>query len=216
MENKQINAQVRSEFGKNVNRRLRSEGFIPAVLYSHGESESIKIADKDFFKLFKGQVSESVIFDIKITDKKDDNEYMAFVKSYQLDPISDEVVHLDLFKVTKGEKIQTNIPIEIIGTSEGVRRGAILEVDSREIEIECLPKDLPEKIEVDITGLDEGDSIHANELNLSESLKLLSNPDLVIVSVHAAKIYEEEVEEEEDILEEGEGAAEEAEASTEE
>jgi large subunit ribosomal protein L25 len=211
MERRQLNIEPRtkSETGKNQNNRLRAAGYIPGILYSHGQSESIKITKKDFFHLFKGRVSESVIFYLVYKDKTADDELQAFVKKYQVDPVTDEVIHLDLFKVTKGEKIHTNIPIEVVGTAIGVKRGGQMEIYTREIEIECLPKDLPEKIQVDVSELAEGDSIHAKSVNLGEDIKLLSNPELVLVAVHATRITAEEVEEVEAV--EGEVAAEEAE-----
>jgi len=190
---KSINAELRSETKKNNCNRIRSDGFIPAVIYSHGKSESLKISKKDFFKLFKGNISESVIFDINITNKKDDSEMMAFVKDYQYNPVTGEIIHLDLFKVTKGEKIQTQVHIEISGSPKGVKLGGILEVENREIFIECLPMDLPEKISLNVNDLDIGQTIHAKDLNLGASVKLLSNPDAVICGVHLAKVVEEPV-----------------------
>ena len=193
MENRQLKVETRTERGKNENYRLRERGYIPAVLYSHGETESIKIMEKDFFKLFKGRVSESIIFDVKFKDKDEAEESQAFVRDYQKDPITDKVLHLDLFKVTKGEKIHTHIPIEVVGTSAGVKRGGTMEIYNREIEIECLPKDLPEKISVDVSALLEGDSIHTRDINLGEFVTILSNPDMVIVAVHVTREVEEEV-----------------------
>jgi len=209
MESKNLNAELKPEKGKNVNRRLRDAGFIPAVIYSHGECDAIKIKQKDFFQLFRGQISESVIFDLKITDKKEDSEMMAFVKAYQIDPVTDEIVHLDLFKVTKGEKINTQVPIEIVGTPKGIKLGGMLEVSERVIEVECLPKDLPEKLVVDVTELLIDDSIHAKDIDLGEDVKLMSTPDAVIAAVHTVKIIEEEVAEEEEAEEVAEDASEE-------
>lgn len=200
MERRQLNVESRTETGKNANNRLRAAGYIPAVLYSHGTAEAIKIVEKDFFKLFKGHVSESIIFDLNFKDKNAADEYQAFVKDYQKNPVTDEVLHLDLFKVTKGEKIHTRIPVAIVGTSIGVKRGATMEVYSREIEVECLPMDLPEKIQVDVSDMVEGDAIHAKDIKLGDAVLLLSNPDDVIVAVHVTRVAVE--------AEEGEGAAE--------
>ncbi len=199
MQDKSLNVELRTEKGKNANRRLRDSGYIPAVLYSHGESESIKVDKKDFFTLFHGHISESVIFDLKYKDNADLKQ-MAFVKDYHLDPVSGEVLHLDFFKVTLGEIIHTNVPIEIIGTPVGLKMGGLLEVTERELEIECLPKDLPGKIEVDVTELDVGDSIHAEDLNIGDAVTLMCSGDTVIAAVHMAKVAkaaegEEEAEE---------------------
>ncbi|MBN1531561.1 MAG: 50S ribosomal protein L25 [Spirochaetes bacterium] len=212
MERRHLNVEIRTERGKNENVRLRQSGYIPAILYSHGESESIKVAQKDFFTLFKGRVSESVIFDIIYKDKSGTEGLQAFVKDYQKNPITDEIIHLDLFKVTKGERIHTHIPVEIVGHSAGVKRGGTMEIYNREIEIECLPKDLPEKVSVDVTEMLEGDTVHAKDIVLGDDVKLLSSPDLVIVAVHATRVTTEaEPSEGEEAAEGAEGAATEAE-----
>ena len=193
MSAKTLIAESRDERGKNANRRLRAEGFIPAVLYSHGESEALKIQEKEFFKLFHGHISESVIFDVKISGG---SEAMAFVKTYQSNPVTDEVIHVDLYKVTKGEKIHTQVPLEIVGTPKGTKLGGLLEISEREIEVECLPQDLPEKLEVDVTELVIGQSIHAKDLDLGDAIKLRSNGDVVIAAVHETRTAKADSEEE--------------------
>ncbi len=205
MEAKSLTVEPRTDFGKNASRRARQNGFIPGVIYSHGESESIQIPRKEFFKLFKGKISESVIFDIHSSAKKEDTEKMAYVKDYHMDPISGDILHVDLFKVTKGEKIHTHVPIIFLGTPKGVKLGGILEVDLREIEVECLPKDLPEKIEIDVTSMEVGDSIHVKDVAVGEGVKLMGNLDSSIASVHVPKITAVEEKVEEVAAVEGEG-----------
>lgn len=207
MEAKSLTIEPRTEFGKNASHRVRKNGFIPGVIYSHGECEQIQIPQKDFFKLFKGKISESVIFDIHSTSNKDDAEKMAYVKDYQMDPLTGEILHIDLFKVTKGEKIHTKVPVIFIGTAKGTKVGGILEVDLREIEVECLPKDLPEKVEIDVTELMIGDSIHVKNIVLGEGVKIMSNPEASVASVHVPKVVVEEKVEEVAAVE-GEGAVE--------
>jgi large subunit ribosomal protein L25 len=187
MGTKTINAEMRSDFGKNVNNRLRSAGFIPAVIYSHGKTESIKISSLEFFKLFKGNISESVIFNINIAGSKEGASQMAYIKDYQANPVTGDITHLDLFKVTTGEKITTMVPVEVIGNAKGVKMGGVLEIGDRNIEIECLPRNLPEKITVDVTDLDFGQSIHAKDIKISDDIKIVSNPEAVLAAVHAAR-----------------------------
>lgn len=198
MNEKKIYAELRTETGKNECHRLRKNGFIPAVLYSHGESETIKVKKNSFFKLFKNHISESIIFDVSIAGK--DKELLAFVKDYTSHPISGEILHLDLFKVTRGEKIHTFVPIELVGNPIGAKVGGILESSEREIQIECLPKDLPEKIEIDVSNLNVNEYIHAKDIKLADSIKLLSNPEAVIAGVLVPRIAEEA----EEVSEEGE------------
>jgi large subunit ribosomal protein L25 len=216
MSKNSINAELRSERGKNATHRLRQEGYIPAIIYSHGESEAIKIKKNDFFNIFKGQVTESSLIDVTITDKKDDGNHEVFVKDYQVDPVTDELIHVDFFKVTLGEKIQTRVSVEIVGKSIGEKMGGILEVVERELEIECLPREMPEKIEIDVTNIDIGDSIHIEDIETTGSLKFLTDGKRVIVTVIAPKAYVEEEELEEEELEEGVAASEEEAAEGEE
>jgi large subunit ribosomal protein L25 len=205
MEAKSLTVNPRKDRGKNASRRIRREGSIPAVIYSHGESEAVTIPRKDFFKLFKGRISESVIFDLHSTDKKDDVERMAYVKDYQMDPVSGEIFHVDLFRVTKGEKIHTRVPIEFVGIPRGVKLGGILEVDAREVIVECLPMDLPEKIQIDVTNLEVGDSIHVKDIVLPEGVRIMSGMDASIASVHVPKVAAVEEKVEEVVAVEGEG-----------
>lgn len=205
MQAKSITVEPRTDFGKNASRRVRKKGFIPGVLYSHGKSENIQVPEKEFFKLFKGRISESVIFDLLTTDKKDTTEKMAYVKDFQADPLTGEILHLDLFKVTKDEKIHTHVKIEFTGTAKGIKLGGILEVDLRELEVECLPMDLPEKIQINVTDLDIGDSIHVKDLNLGDAVKITSNLDASIASVHVPKVAAVEEKVEEAAAAEGEG-----------
>jgi len=217
MEAKTLTVEPRTDFGKNASRRLRMSGFIPGVIYSHGETEAVQINMKDFFKLFKGRITESVIFDLHSLSKKNYEEKMAYVKDYQKNPVTNEILHVDLFKVTATEKIHTNVPVEFLGTALGAKMGGILEVEVREILVECLPRDLPEKIHVDVTNLNTGDSVHVRDLDLGEKVKILTNPEAVIVTVIIPKIaaIEEKVEEAA-VVAEGEEAKEEVKAEDEE
>lgn len=187
-----LNAEMRTEFGKNASHRLRSQGYIPAVMYSHGKSESLKVLQKDFLKIFRGHVSESTLLDITITNRQEDKQHQVFIKEYQMNPVTDEVTHLDLFKITEGEKIHTNVPVVISGTSKGVRGGGILEFVERELEIECLPNEIPEKIIIDVTNLEIGNSIHIGDLPKSGSLRFLADDDRVVVTILVpSKVVEE-------------------------
>jgi large subunit ribosomal protein L25 len=189
MRAKSLAAVTRDSKGKNNNNRLRSEGFIPAVVYSHGKSESIKVKEKELQNLFKGHILESVIFDLHIEGQQD---IMAFVKSFQKDPITGKILHLDLFRVTKTEKIKTRVPIELIGTPAGLKMGGILQHGERELLIQCLPGDLPEKITIDISALLPGDAIHVSDVKNRDKIEILTTAENIIVIVEKAKAVSEE------------------------
>jgi len=187
METRTLQAELRDNFGKNANNRLRASGFIPAVIYAHGQTQTIKITEKALFDLFKGKISENILFDLKVSGNED---VMAFVKNYQTDPITEKITHLDLFKVTKDEKIQTKVPLEFTGTPVGTKSGGHVEIYLHEIQVECYPQDLPEKVVIDISALDIDDNIHAKGIVLAEKVKLVSNPELVIIAVHSPRVEE--------------------------
>ncbi len=190
MEAKTLQAELRSDFGKNETNRLRAAGYVPAVVYSHGETHTVKISDKALFDLFKGQISESIIFDLKIDGLNED--LMAYVKDFQKDPVTGKILHMDLFKVTKGEKIRTKVPLEYTGTAAGAKDGGLTEIYLHEIEIECFPKDLPEKIDVDISALGLDMNIHAKDVVLPETVRLAGTPEQVIVAVHSPRAAKED------------------------
>jgi len=189
MSAKSLTAVARNSTGKNNNNRLRSDGFIPAIVYSHGKSESIKVKEKELQNLFKGHILESVIFDLHIEGQQD---IMAFVKSFQKDPITGKILHLDLFRVTKTEKIKTHVPIELIGTPAGLKLGGILQQGERELLIHCLPGDLPEKITIDISSLLPGDAIHVSDVKHGDEFEILTTAENIIASVEKPKAVSEE------------------------
>ena len=184
MSAKSLTAAARDSRGKNNNNRLRSEGFIPAIVYSHGKSESIKVKEKEFQNLFKGHILESVIFDLHIEGQQD---IMAFVKSFQKDPITGKILHLDLFKITKSEKIKTHVPIELLGTPAGLKMGGILKHGEKELLIQCLPGDLPEKITIDISALIPGDAIHVSDVKHGDEIEILTTAENIIIAVEKTK-----------------------------
>ncbi|MDH7552424.1 MAG: 50S ribosomal protein L25/general stress protein Ctc [Spirochaetota bacterium] len=192
MEAHVLPVETRTQIGKNANHKLRAQGYIPAVLYSHGESQTIMVQKKNFFKIFKGHISENVLIDLDIKDSKG-SPVKAFVKDYQRHPITDEILHVDFFRVTMTEAISTKVPVEISGISIGVKQGGILEIIEREIEVECLPADLPEKITIDVTNLSMGQSIHVKDIAAPKGVTILSTPDTVIVAVLAPHKAAEEV-----------------------
>lgn len=182
-----LTAQKRTETGKNANNRLRVDGFIPAVMYSHGSSECIKVNKKEFGAVFGKHISESVIIDLDLAGASKSH---VFVKDYQLDPVSDEIIHLDFYKITEGEKIKTMVPLEFVGTPKGVRLGGLFEMIDRDIHVECLPMELPEKITIDVSGLDINQGIYIKDIKGPESMKILLDPEHIVA--HVMTLKEEE------------------------
>ena len=195
-----LTAIKRSEKGKNAMRRLRRNDLVPANFYGpHYDTTPIKVNIKDLeraLSIKRGLVSLII---------EGVGEYEVIFREIQRDPATDKIQHVDLLGITRGEKMTSAVPVELIGESIGVKEGGILESVRRNLRIECLPKHLPDKIEVDVSGMMIGDSIHVEEVVI-ENITILNNPKSVIVAVHPPTVIKAAVEE----VVEGEEAEEEA------
>lgn len=188
-----ITAEKRTETGKGPNNRLRSSGKIPAVVYGHSDAVSIALNERDFSREFH-KVSESTILNLKF----DKQNLEVLIKDYQEDVITGRILHVDFYEIEKGKKLRTHVSIHLTGTPDEVREGGILENPLHEVEIECLPKDLPEDIKIDIKNLSSAHALHVGEITPPEGVKILTNPDAVVAAVvhaKAAATTDEEAEE---------------------
>ena len=200
MEQKTLSADVRSELKTAAARRLRRTGKIPAIIYGHREPVPVAIDGLDFNRKFKA-LSESQIIRITV----DGEPYDCLIKDYEEDILTGELKHIDFFEIEAGKALRANISIHLTGSAAGVREGGILEQPLHEVEVECLPQDLPDSFQVDISGLAIGESVHVAQLSPPEGVKILTHEDQVIALVAAARLEVEEPTEEEEI-EEGEEA----------
>jgi len=137
------------------------------------------------------------------------------VKEVQTSPVTRQYLHIDFLEISLDEEIVVRVPVEVTGKSIGVERGGFLQLVRHELEVSCLPMDMPEKIEVDIADLDIGDAIHVEDITLDDKIKMLSEPGHTVLTVVAPTVEEEELPEEEEELEEGEEAEEGEEGETE-
>ena len=207
MDQLDLKAQVRKSAGKGNARSLRREGRIPAVLYGpKTESIMLSIDTKEFEQIVKNANIGSVLLNLQIQNGQDSNR-PAMIKELQTHPLSGAFLHIDFYEIDMQRKITVSVPVVTRGISAGVEEGGLLQIVRREIELFCLPTAIPESIEVDITDLTIGDSIHISEITLPSEVELPEDVDFTVVTVLAPKVEEEPVEEEE--LEEGEEAAEE-------
>jgi large subunit ribosomal protein L25 len=195
-----IEAKKRELMGKKNAKNYRDEGSIPGVYYFHG-NEAIPLLF-DGMKLTKFLMGHRGLIDLQIQGEKE--PLKCFLKDFQRDPVTDAPIHVDFQGVKMGEKIVIYVPLVVKGTPVGVKAGGILEHITRELEIECFPKDLPELLEVDVTQLEIGDSIHIEDLKY-ENITILDDPEETVVLVEAPRIVvEEEVSEEEEEMAEPE------------
>ncbi|MCL2600393.1 MAG: 50S ribosomal protein L25, partial [Treponema sp.] len=173
----------RQETGSAVARRLRRNGRIPGVLYGRtGQSVPLDMDELEFTRGIKG-ITESTILKVDVDGKSHD----VLVKNTQRNIMDGRIQHIDFYEVEADVCIRAKIVLVIHGNPVGVREGGVLEVPLNNIEVECLPKDMPERISVDISDLKIGQSIHVRDLPLGDGVRLLSQPDKVVVLVKFAK-----------------------------
>jgi len=188
MERITINAEKRKEFGKGAARNLRRKNMIPAILYRGGDSLPVKFSQKELAQFINTTAGEQVMVNLQFADGE---SRLALVKDYQLDPIKGELLHADFFEVSLTEEIKVTVHIATVGEPIGVKRdGGILQYLLRKIEVECLPDRIPGHIKIDISGLEIGQSLHVSDLKLGEGIKVLTDPDEVIVNIIAPIVEE--------------------------
>ncbi len=184
MEQKVLNARTRTETGKGAAKRLRAAMRLPAVMYDGaGKSVMIDIDEKEFSKLFH-LITESTLIDVKLDGSRD---IIAFVKDVQYDIIADKVNHIDFYEVDPAKTLRTKIMLKLSGSPEGVRLGGVLETGTTEIEVECLPKNLPERIIVDVSNLELNHSIHVKDLKVAEGVKILTDSHNTVATLKFIK-----------------------------
>ncbi len=205
-----LDAEVRTQGGKGVARKLRKAGKIPAVLYGpKNDPVCLSVNAHDFNKVLIKAAGEQVIFTLRL----DGDERLALIKEMQRHPVNDSVRHIDFYSISVEDKVEVEVSIKPVGKAKGVEiGGGVLEMIQRTITIRCLPLAIPKEIEVDISDLDVGDALHISDLTPPEGVEFTEPPETTLITVVGATVQAEEVEEEEE-LEEAEGAEE---AATEE
>jgi large subunit ribosomal protein L25 len=196
-----IKGEKREVFGKNASRRLRREGKVPAILYGpETENVSLTLEKKDMFEILRSEAGENTIFKVSFDSQAQD----VMIKDLQKDPTSDELLHVDLILIAMDKEIRVEVPVVLVGEAVGVKtEGGFVDFVLRELEIECLPKDIPEHIDVDITELHLHQSIKVEELTPPPGVTFISDPDSSIAMIQA-QAKEEEVVVEEELEEEAE------------
>lgn len=195
----ELNAEPRTDTGKGASRRLRHAGKIPAIMYGgNKDPEALTLNHNEVIRNLEHEAFYSHILTIKVGG----SETRAVLRDLQRHPSKPFVQHMDLQRVSETEKIRMHVPLHFLGeeVAPGVKAGGMVSHEIIEVEVECLPKDLPEYIEVDISGMNVGDSLHLSDLAIPGGVDLLElargeGHDLGVVSIHA-KRGTEEVEEE--------------------
>jgi len=203
MQRVELVAEHRERSGKGVARSIRREGRIPAVVYCGGQSLLVSLNPADLTKVLLSGAGENALINLKINSKKGQSpasggpgaERLAILRDFQLDPVTGKLLHADLFEVSLDKPIRVRVHIEVIGgVPEGVKEGGVLQHQMREVEIECLPLAIPDRLEVDASSLKIGEAIYIRDFRVGEGVRVLGQPDQVVVSV-AAPISEAKLEE---------------------
>lgn len=195
-----IKAEKRDAQGKNAARRIRREGGLPAILYgSEAQNVPLTLDKKDIFAILKSDTGENTIFRVAVGTEKPE----VMIKDYQQDVVTDEILHVDLLRIAMDKEIRVAVPIVLSGEAIGVKNeGGFVDFSTRELEIECLPKDIPENIDVDISELHLNQSLKVEDVATIEGVKIISDPQAVVVLIQAPSVeeVEEEIPEEEEIM----------------
>lgn len=203
MELIELKANIRNSVGKSQARALRRAERIPAVLYGPGtEPVMLSVDISDLKKALEKSTASQAILNLSIHNGKNTSR-TAMIKGLQAHPVSQKYLHVDFYEISMDRKIRVKVPVVVKGKSQGVELGGILQIIRRELEILCLPTEIPETIEIDVTDLDIGDSIHVKEIPFQGDIEIPADVNFTVITMLAPKTEEE-------VSEEGEEGADEA------
>jgi large subunit ribosomal protein L25 len=187
-----LDAEIRSDTGKNKANALRHKGIIPAVVYGEGKAGlAISVFRGQFLKTIHQHHVENAIITLKIKDDKKKGSRACMMREIQHDPVKGEVLHIDFNEISLTKAIKVKVPVEPRGEAVGVKQdGGSLEHILWEVEIECLPTEIPHKFEVDVSTLKIGDSIHVKDIAFPSTVKVITEMDAIVLSI-AAPMKEE-------------------------
>jgi large subunit ribosomal protein L25 len=187
-----LSARARVQIGGTVANKLKRDGLIPAVIYGGKEAPlPLQVASREISTLLSRARGENILVELEIDNAGATSNRMALIQEVQHAPLSGSIVHVDFHAVNMNELLHTSVPVEPTGEASGVKNfGGILEQSLRSIDIECLPKDLPEVITVDVSGLEIGSSIHVKHLPLPAGVTALADADLTVFLVAAPAVAE--------------------------
>jgi large subunit ribosomal protein L25 len=184
-----VKSEKRQGLGTNAARRLRAQGFVPAVLYGESvETTALVLSKKDIVQILRLESGENTIFKVAV----EADAYDVMIKEMQVDPATDELQHVDLIRISMDKPIRVTVPVVHHGEPVGVKtEGGFVDFVTREVEVECLPRDIPESIGIDISELHIGQSLKAQALPVPAGVKVLTDPNTVLVLISVPHKEEE-------------------------
>jgi|SRR5690348_14006324 len=181
-----MTGEMREQAGKGVARQLRRQGKIPAVLYGQEECLLLTLDPDGIRKILRSHAAGTALVSLTVTGAKSKTNRTALLRDYQVDPVSGQILHADLFEVSMDQPIRVKVPVSVTGgVPQGVKEGGVLHHNLRQLNIECLPSALPDHIEVDASLLGIAQGIHVRELAHREGIRFLDEGDQMVVSVAA-------------------------------
>ena len=192
-ENVVLEVEKRTETGKNACNRLRAADLIPAVLYGGGagtEAVSLSVPRKSLLSLFRKGLHQNAVFLLQL--KGTDDKRHVMVRDVTVTPLRRELMHVDFVRILLDKPLKVKVPVEVVGTAIGVKLGGLLGVVTRELEIECLPADIPAALKVDVSGLEADGVLRVADLNFGDGIRVLGETDRVVAHVvtHKAEVAE--------------------------
>lgn len=198
-----LNVKKRVRLGKGGSREIRREGNVPAILYGKGSVPiPLLVNPKELNQALSTEAGENTLIEMHISDGDNEITKLSLLRDVQMDHISSKSIHFDFLELDMNTRLSVQVPIRIVGKSIGVHeQKGILDEVMREIAVECLPSNIPNVFELDVTNLELGDSIHVKDLKVSDNIEILEDPESTIITIVAPKVEVEVVEEPE--VEEG-------------
>lgn len=180
-----VAARPRTETGKNVNRRLRTSGLVPGVVYGSGKATvAVAVSPKEIAAILKSATGENTLFDLEV----EGGRRKVIIKDFQVDPLKGRLLHADFYEVALDKPIEVKVPLELVGVPVGVKtQGGIVDFLTRELEIECLPTLIPEKVPVEVSELELGKHLRVADIKVPEKIKVLTDPEVVVVHIVAPR-----------------------------
>jgi len=181
-----LSIKKRNIQGSSSSRRMRTEGVLPGIMYgSDDEPNPVEMSLHQVEQILKNHNSDTLLIEV---DLENEGSTRVLMKEVQYHPVTSSILHVDLQRVVAGKPIQVDIAVELKGEPEGVKSGGLLDHITHTISIECLPKDMITSVEVDISNLEIGNTLSVSDINLPSQIKILSDENLLIVSVNAPKV----------------------------
>ncbi len=194
----EMEATVRDKTGKGVARKLRAEGMIPAILYGPGSTPvPLAVNAFDLQKMLTRAKGERILFTLNLKNNGASEQRLALIKEFQFHPVNDSIQHIDFYEVSMDRELHVEVPVKLVGKARGVEvEKGVLEIKRRTLEVACLPTNIPDEIEVDVSDLGLGEAIHIGDIEPPEGVRIIDPPRLTIVTIVGSGAMEAATEEE--------------------